>query len=360
VLQYKSPRKIREALNDAMPTELFDLYEITMNQITQSVDNLALKTLSWILYAKRPLIIDELQHAIVVEDGDRHLNEEDLIPAKTLVEVCRSFIVYDQVSRVVEFSHETVREFLQAHHTHQLLQDVDLAKTCLNYLTFDVFEDGPCLDKQSFDRRMQSHQFMDYAVKFWGSYVRGKGEEDLQIQSALSKLFKSSHKCNTLRQHRLWIDAPWHLKTSVTWTPLHIIAIEGLSTIYDQFISKEDLDLGSLESKNDRDERPLHLAASQGWIKMVDLLVYRGADLESKDRVWGRTPLSWAAENGHLEVAKFLVKAGADVESKDESERTPLSRTAIWTSPSFWSRRPAPTSSRRIRRHGYHPGDGRR
>lgn len=143
VLKYENHRKIREALDDAIPTELFDLYKITINQITKSEDKLALKTLSWLLYTKRPLMIDELRHAIVVEDDDRHLNEDDLTPIETFVEVCRSFILYDDVSGVIGLSHETMREFLLERHTHQLLQEVDLAKTCLDYLTLDIFEEGP-------------------------------------------------------------------------------------------------------------------------------------------------------------------------------------------------------------------------
>ena len=68
VLEFENHRKIREGLSDAMPTQLFDLYEIIMNDITQSKDKLALKPLSRVLYAKRPLDIDELRHAIAVEE----------------------------------------------------------------------------------------------------------------------------------------------------------------------------------------------------------------------------------------------------------------------------------------------------
>src|ERR1700737_991544 len=94
-----------------MPTELFDLYETIMSRITQSKDKLALRTLSWVVYAKRPLHIDELQEAVAIEEGDRGLDQEDLTPAQTLVEVCGSFIVYDNDSGGVDPRTKQVKEF---------------------------------------------------------------------------------------------------------------------------------------------------------------------------------------------------------------------------------------------------------
>jgi hypothetical protein len=88
-------------LDEAMPTELFDLYETVMSRITQLPDDskqLALQTLSWVLYAKRPLRMDELREAAAIQEGDRGLDKEDLPSAKTLVEVCGSFISYDEWS----------------------------------------------------------------------------------------------------------------------------------------------------------------------------------------------------------------------------------------------------------------------
>jgi ankyrin repeat protein len=54
------------------------------------------------------------------------------------------------------------------------------------------------------------------------------------------------------------------------------------------------------------------------------LLLDNGADLESKDKLHGRTPLSYAAENGHEAVVKLLFSQGADVAAKDNSGGTAL------------------------------------
>jgi hypothetical protein len=115
VLKFGSPRRIRRALTEAMPKELFDLYEIIMSKITHSEGDskdLALRTLSWVLYAKRPFHINELREAVAIEGGDHGISEEDLTPAQILVNVCGSFLIYDEESGVIELAHETVKEFL--------------------------------------------------------------------------------------------------------------------------------------------------------------------------------------------------------------------------------------------------------
>ena len=59
-------------------------------------------------------------------------------------------------------------------------------------------------------------------------------------------------------------------------------------------------------------------------------LLERGAELDSKDNIYGRTPLSWAAENGHEAVVKLLLEKGAELDSKDNIYgRTPLSWAAV-------------------------------
>src|SRR4051812_22415159 len=72
----------------------------------------------------------------------------------------------------------------------------------------------------------------------------------------------------------------------------------------------------------------VHLAASFGLKYAVHRLLEKGFAVDSKDD-WGRTPLSVAAENGHLEVVRLLLsRDDVEADSEDKSGRTPLSRAA--------------------------------
>ncbi len=68
---------------------------------------------------------------------------------------------------------------------------------------------------------------------------------------------------------------------------------------------------------------PLHEAARQGEMKIAQILIDAGADVNASGD-WARTPLHYAAGHGHLKMARFLLEAGADPNAKNSFGWTPL------------------------------------
>lgn len=68
---------------------------------------------------------------------------------------------------------------------------------------------------------------------------------------------------------------------------------------------------------------PLHFAVMKGNRQIVDLLVNRGADVNSRTRN-GTTPLHTAVLYSRLEIAEFLIGKGANVNAESVSGATPL------------------------------------
>lgn len=76
-----------------------------------------------------------------------------------------------------------------------------------------------------------------------------------------------------------------------------------------------------------RRSTPLHLAAGYNRIRIVKILLERGADVHAKDK-GGLVPLHNACSYGHFEVTELLINHGAKVNANDLWAFTPLHEAA--------------------------------
>jgi ankyrin repeat protein len=60
---------------------------------------------------------------------------------------------------------------------------------------------------------------------------------------------------------------------------------------------------------------PIHDAASEGEVELVEILIANGADVDARD-VNGYTPLHIAIQEGYTDVAEVLIDNGADVNAR--------------------------------------------
>jgi len=137
----------------------------------------------------------EIQHAIATQLGEnkpmRRVSSPHLI-----VEVCVSLIRHDEGSGIVEFSHESVREFLAEKCSTYILSDTFISQICLTYLSFDEF-DEVTLDADGLKQRIVHFPFGEYAASFWAMHVKGDGESDEEIVKLLLKFAESAGKVSS-------------------------------------------------------------------------------------------------------------------------------------------------------------------
>ncbi|EZA52656.1 protein phosphatase 1 regulatory subunit 16A isoform X3 [Ooceraea biroi] len=79
---------------------------------------------------------------------------------------------------------------------------------------------------------------------------------------------------------------------------------------------------GDLEYKDHQGATPLHIAAANGYVRVVEFLLdqHVSTDVEDNDK-W--QPVHAAACWGHLEVLELLVQNGADLNAKNKHDETP-------------------------------------
>jgi serine/threonine-protein phosphatase 6 regulatory ankyrin repeat subunit B len=70
-------------------------------------------------------------------------------------------------------------------------------------------------------------------------------------------------------------------------------------------------------------QAPLHIAAEQGNVKSLELLIAHHAKIDARERgMDGMTPLMCAAQRGQTRAAQFLISKGADLAATDNQGRT--------------------------------------
>jgi hypothetical protein len=133
---------------------------------------LAEKVLSWIICAKRPLTITELQEAIAVEDGDSELDKDNLPEVDDMVSVCCGLVTVDEESNIIRLVHYTTQEYFERTQ-NQWFPDAEtiITTTCITYLSFDVFNRGFCPTYKEFLERVQLNRLFLYAAHNWGYHA---------------------------------------------------------------------------------------------------------------------------------------------------------------------------------------------
>jgi len=73
----------------------------------------------------------------------------------------------------------------------------------------------------------------------------------------------------------------------------------------------------------------LLLAAKKNNVQLIEPLIKKGANIETKDVDYGRTPLMIAAENGKTEAMSILLDMGANINARDDYGYTALTNAIM-------------------------------
>jgi hypothetical protein len=199
---------------ETLPSTCSEAYEKILRQSTYPKK--ARTLLQAVLGATRPLRISELCFVLSMRDGEEKGEDFNCIQnsgfAKTIQELCGFFITVDEDK--VYLMHQTAKEFLvQSSDTptsfsdplaweHSLCIEAGhelLARTCIQYLQFDVFEERPLQVDDEFlfydpmsdihlwhqvdyceafariETYLQRHQFLEYAARHWFEHYELSG-----------------------------------------------------------------------------------------------------------------------------------------------------------------------------------------
>lgn len=227
---------IRAALKH-LPEGLDGTYEHVMGRIFsqhKGAVNIAKKVLGWLTFAKEPLTTTTLQHALAVAADSAKFNHEAVIEAEDLISVCAGIVIIDQQSGIIRMVHYTAQDYIERIRDSQLPPQIDVARTCLTYLGFDIF-DNPCLNRKSVEVRLKQYRLSRYAALYWADHTRGNAERE--TEPAIFRTFTSLGKRESMGQIQMYANSDWgKFRQSIGNSHLHIIASNGLETICESLL----------------------------------------------------------------------------------------------------------------------------
>jgi len=323
------PPSVRPILNE-LPETLDKTYRRILREIPKSNRLHAHRLLQCLTVAVRPLRVKELAEVLAVDfdatGGIPKLNEdlrwED--QEQAVLSACSSLIavVEDGSSRVVQFSHFSVKEFLtsdrlatstiDASHYHHILLEPShtiMAQACLSVLRR--------MDSNININSLKDFPLARYASQHFGDHAEF-GDVFAHIRGGIDDLLDSDkpHFAAWLWVRKDDFNEPLEQPEA---TPLYHVAGFGFRAMVDHLISKrpEDLSVRGLYGT------PLHASLHNGHADVAMLLLGHCEDVDVRD-IDGRTPLHMAADRGLLEVTRVLTERGASIHARDSSDRTPL------------------------------------
>src|SRR6266852_6879460 len=322
VLRQCLPPSVRRTLKE-LPESLDETYERILKEIKKPNRDLARRVLQCLVVATWPLRVAELAEVLAVDfndaEGIPRLNSdwrwED--QEQALLIACSSLIAIVQAgdSRVVQFSHFSVKEFLISprlataggevsnHHIDLEPAHTILGQACLGVLLQiqdDVEGSTP-----------EDHPLSRYAAEHWTTHA--------QFGAVSSRLYKGmEYIFDANKPHfnvwlTLWdIDTrPEHGATFYYFettrnsraVPLYYAALCGFHDLVEHLITKHTQDVNA---NGGYYVRPLVAALAREHFQTADLLRHNGADLDvTVQDVNGRNPLHAAAYSENLEVIRI-------------------------------------------------------
>ncbi len=333
-LQHYLPPSIRRVL-DELPESLDEMYERILREIRKPNRGHARRLLHCLVVAARPLRVEELAEILAFDYSAEGIPKLNLgwhweAREEAVISACSSLviIVNDGDSRVVRFSHSSVKEYLTSnllalptrdvshYHVHLETAHTILAQACLGILLH--FDDR--VDRDNIER----FPLAQYAAQYWAAHARFE-KASSRIKDGMECLFDAD------KPHFatwLWVyneDRGGRSMSTIAPTkpeaiPLYYAAMLGFQDLVEHLIAEK---AEHVNARGGREMTPMHAATSRGHANILRLLQEHGADVGSRNN-YGETPLHGASWNGKLDAGRCLLDCGADINTQNDDDWTPL------------------------------------
>jgi ankyrin repeat protein len=330
------PRSTVRRFLSELPNSLDETYERILKEIHKTDGGQVLRLLQCLAVAIRPLRVEELAEILTFDPDategeiptlDADMRSEDT--ERELLSACPSLITIagSRGSRVVQFSHFSVKEFLTSDRLAASSEDISryhiIPEAAHTTLSQASLESLLRLDGRVVGWNADSIPLADYAAKYWVSHVQ-TGSVSSRVMGTMKTVFDPDKPHFTLWIQIYNIDVPTNrLPPWKDGDPLYYSAFCGFYDLVEHLLKKHSHSVNSVGGEYDY---PLVAALSRGHIPIAELLFRHGANVDARG-IEEQTPLHRAIKwpkNLAASAVQFLLENGADVNSKRKDLLTPL------------------------------------
>ena len=293
-------RRVSKAL-DVLPEGIDRTYLEAWHRVcAQSPDqaDLGKRILSWIVHATRPLGVQELRHAIAIEEEDEEIDPDGLLDVATLTSFCAGLVIVDEQRGLFSLVHPTTQEYFDKHKRDLFpAAHENIAATCTTYLRMRPFRDEGALDDyDAFYERRCTCPLLGYAAVNWG------------FHAAMADSVKAKNDSFSFLNNEPVRAAAWQA-----------LLFNNVEAEWSRYY--ESNEFGSSKSFS----VALHVAAYFGLISVVQTFLGLGYDVDQLDGT-GRTPVHWAILGNQNTILEYLLEHGANANAEIENDNETLRR----------------------------------
>lgn len=342
--EYKDGRifAVRKRL-DTIPSKLSDVFGQILARDNKNLADFRL-CITWVLFSRRPLKLEEFYFGSVSDLRPDELDAwdpEEITPddmSRYVLSSSRGLAETTQSNPpVVQFIHESVREFFLNAGIHELWPDISpadfesashdrLAHCCYVYFKLN-FPDSEEEEESSLSKR---YPLMEYSINNLLYHV-----DRAALRIPQDNFLQNFPLTVWIQKHNM-LESSYSLdRYGPSADLLYILADRNLPRLVEIALDRD----AKIDLRGQRYGYPLFAALAHGYRDVVKALLCRGRSSEDcgfLDRLEyapaaqrrGQTPLTWAAASGHEEVVKLLQATKGVDRSPSRDGRTPLSWAA--------------------------------
>ena len=340
-LQHCFPPNLRQYLNE-LPETLDETYERILRGINKAQKDNAHRLLQCLTVAVRPLQVKEVAELLAFDfqassTGGMPTLKEDWRwddEEEAVLSICSSLItiIPRANTRVVQFSHFSVKEFLTssrlARSPHGEVSrfhiDLEPAHTIMAQASLATLLRQ---DEHTRNSDAKVSPLLNYAAQHWVDHAQIETVSS-RVRDGMDVLFDNSkpHFAAWLQVH----DIDEHRSASQgNGSPLYYAASCGFYDLAERLITKYP---EQVNAYGGRDQFPLSAALLKRHFRVANLLYNHGAvvDAQGIDKF---TPLHVASSDKQVDVLRWLLDHGADKNARSKSLWTPLYIAALRKEP---------------------------